>query len=374
MKFLSPLLFLLIISCADTEEPADTTTDEELPQTKEEAALLTNEGKGDFSLDICKKFKWYDDGNCDWFCPARDGDCNADPLGPDPIGQKTKFPIILAHGFMGSPTNFWAFLGVKEALEADGNIVIAAEVPPFHSSQVRGGHLGDAVDEVLTTTGATKVNIIAHSMGGLDARFLASPGGLDFGDKIASITTISSPHQGAKIADVGLKLTPQIADKALDALLGLVGRSFSNNAEEASFRESLASIAVSKMGEFNENTPDHSSVFYQSWAGISSVTGIANRKASDHCDKKMLLNEGTYDHADPLLWATLPFAAEGTKSLPNDGLVSVQSAKWGEFKGCIPADHLDEVGQISDESDLDTGFDHIRFYRNLADDLAQRGF
>ena len=366
---------MLALGCVDESEPEPTNENvEELPTTKEEAALLTNEGKGDFSLDICKKFDWYEDGNCDWFCPARDSDCNADPLGPDPVGEKTKHPIILAHGFMGSPTNFWAFLGVKNALEADGHLVFEAEVPPFHSSIVRAAHLKTSVNEVLNTTGATKVNIIAHSMGGLDARYLASPGGLNLGDKIASITTISTPHQGTKIADVGLKLLPGFADKALDGLLVLVGRTFSNEGEEASFRASLESIAISKMTEFNENTFDHEDVFYQSWAGISSVTGIANRKASDHCEGKLLLNEGTYDHADALLWVTTPFASEGTKSLPNDGLVSVQSAKWGEFKGCIPADHLDEVGQISDDADLDTGFDHIRFYRNLADDLSTRGF
>ena len=31
---------------------------------------------------------------------------------------------------------------------------------------------------------------------------------------------------------------------------------------------------------------------------------------------------------------------------PNDGLVTVTSATWGTFLGCIPADHLDEVGQL----------------------------
>jgi triacylglycerol lipase len=45
------------------------------------------------------------------------------------------------------------------------------------------------------------------------------------------------------------------------------------------------------------------------------------------------------------------------------------------FRGCIPADHLDEVGQPRrDVPDVRTGFDHLRFYRNVAYELASRGF
>jgi triacylglycerol lipase len=56
-------------------------------------------------------------------------------------------------------------------------------------------------------------------------------------------------------------------------------------------------------------------------------------------------------------------------------MATVESAMWGTFRGCIPADHLDEVGQIRhDAPDAVTGFDHVQFYRDLAHDLAQRGF
>lgn len=51
--------------------------------------------------------------------------------------------------------------------------------------------------------------------------------------------------------------------------------------------------------------------------------------------------------------------------------MTVTSARWGRFRGCIPADHLDEVGQVSnDRSDNRTGFDHLRFFRDLAYELA----
>jgi triacylglycerol lipase len=79
-----------------------------------------------------------------------------------------------------------------------------------------------------------------------------------------------------------------------------------------------------------------------------------------------------------LLVATAPFVArlvDRGQLLPNDGMVTVESAKLGHFRGCIPSDHFDEVGQIRHVArDSRTGFDHIRFYRNLAFDLTAMGF
>jgi triacylglycerol lipase len=55
-------------------------------------------------------------------------------------------------------------------------------------------------------------------------------------------------------------------------------------------------------------------------------------------------------------------------------MVSVESAKWGSFRGCIPADHYDVIGQIGHFTrDVRTGFDPIDFYRWVASDLAEQG-
>jgi triacylglycerol lipase len=53
-------------------------------------------------------------------------------------------------------------------------------------------------------------------------------------------------------------------------------------------------------------------------------------------------------------------------SFPNDGLVRVADAQHGEFLGCIPADHLDEIGQLlGDDPGFANDFDHLVFYREL---------
>ncbi len=374
MRWFPIFFLLLLVACGDDapqNEPADQEP-EDLPESKLDAADQTNQGKGDFSLDICKARNWYNDGECDWFCPKRDEDCNADPLGPDPQGDPAQYPIVLAHGFMGSPTSIWAFLNVKEALEADGHIVYEGEVPPFHSPQVRAEQLAPTVDRALAESGADKVNIIAHSMGGVDSRYLISTMG--YGDRVASLTTISSPHRGTNIADATLSLTPSIADKALDALLEAIGTKFSNAGDEADLRASLGGISEENMPQFNIDNPNDERVFYQSWAGLSSISGFRNSRASDRCDGMMMLHPGTYDHMNPLLWLVAPVVAGVTSPEPNDGMANVESAKWGQFNGCIPGDHFDEVGQLDGEPDPDTGFDHIRFYRNVAYGLAERGF
>ena len=366
---------VVLVACGPADEPApveeEEPVEEELPESKVQAAELTNEGKGDFSLDICEHYDWYDDGECDWFCVRRDADCNADPLFPDPQGDATRYPIVLAHGFMGSPTNFWAFLNVADALAEDGHDVYEGEVPPFHSVAVRAQTLSGQVDRVLEETGSDKVNIIAHSMGGVDSRYLIST--LGYGDRVASLTTISSPHRGTGIADAVLAVQPGFADDAVDALVRAIGMTFSNEGEEADLRASLSSISEENMPIFNEENPDDERVYYQSWAGVSAVTGFRNSETDEACQGKVTIHDGTYDHMDGLLWAVVPFVA-GVSVVPNDGMATAESAIWGDFQGCIPADHLDEVGQLSGEPDLDTGFDHIDFYRTIAFGLAERGF
>lgn len=346
--------------------------DSEVPETKEEAADATNQGKADWGFDICERNSWYGDHACDWFCPRHDIDCDLDPLGPEPSGQPARYPIVLAHGFMGSDTNFWSFYRLSDALEGDGHTVVEAQVPPFHSVRVRAQALAEQVDEVLEQTGAAKVNLIAHSMGGLDSRYLVST--LGYSDRVASVATISTPHRGSRIADVYLNLMPEAADEAVDALARLAGGSFSEVADEADVRAAMEDIAEANADEFNRQNPDADGVHYFSFAGVSSVVGVRADGISEACDQKVMMHEGTMDHMNSLLWGSAALVA-GTSLTLNDGMVTIDSAKWGDFYGCIPADHLDQVGQINhDDIDRHTGFDHIRFYRNLAYELQSLGF
>lgn len=367
---------LLLTACGPTEKSGggeEDDTGDSVPTSKTKAADRVNKGKADWSVDICDRNSWYGDKACDWFCPEDDPDCAVDPLGSDPSGDPTSHPIVLHHGFMGADSGLWAYNGVKSALEGDGHRVLQTEVPPFHSVETRAKSLRGQIDEFLKNNGAQRVNIVAHSMGGLDARYLVSS--LDYADKVASVTTISSPHGGTLIADAYLGIVPGFADKAVDAVSELAGRTFSNVADNPDIRAAMEDLAVDNSEAFDTENPNVDGVYYQSWAGVSSVEGVRVDGVESACDGKLLMHDGTIDHMDSLLWAAAAVTANGTDLELNDGMATVESAKWGNFQGCIPADHLDQVGQIGDEGpDENTGFDHIRFYRNLAYRLAARGF
>lgn len=380
-RWLVPLTLALVCACA--EQQVDDQSSEQPPQgvpsSKEAAAEETQSGKADWSLDPCDWWGWYSDGHCDWFCPQRDADCDQPVLFADPTGSPTIHPIVLAHGFDASPedalTNRWAFFRVKETLEADGHRVCEDAVPPYESAEVRAGYLRDNIVQCLELMQADKVNIVAHSMGGLDARHAISSMGLS--EMVASLTTISTAHRGTRVADVALKAVPGLIEPVVDALAGLWGRTYSDLSEDSHVKAALTSLAEANAPTFNAANPDAEGVYYQSWAGVSSALGLKHdpERLAETCDHKVHLNEGTADHMNLTLKLMAPITGHGIEQRLNDGMVTVESAKWGTFRGCIPADHMDEVGQYHhEEPDRNTGFDHLLFYRALAYDLAGRGF
>ncbi len=321
------------------------------------------------------------------FCRFWDpfGWCNEPvaPLGPAPQGSPTQYPIILAHGFNTSTTNFWRFNGVDVALRADGHEVVLGSVPPFDTPAVRASYLAEQVDTLLADTGADKVNLVCFSQGGLDCRYLVSPAGLGYADRVASVTTISSPHRGTYVADATVALLPD-ADSASGSLVDLLfrwyGSTFSQLAGDSHFVAAMESMSEAAMLDFNDVIVDDDSVYYQSWAGFSYVGGFPNPRDTiyDVCrdDSGVLrMLSDARDIMDPLLAGGAIFVAHGSELRPNDGVATVEGAHWGRFRGCIPADHLDQVGQINDRRpDRRTGFDWIRFYRNIAYELAAMGY
>ena len=330
-------------------------------------------GKDDSFL--CAALLWDPLGWCD---------DTPEPLGPEPAGEPTRYPIILAHGFNTSTTNFWRFNDVDVALIEDGHDVVLGSVPPFDTPQVRAEFLARQVDELLESSGSEKVNMVCFSMGGIDCRYLVSPDGLGYGEKVASVTTISSPHRGTYVADVAVGFLPDEDEAdAIDAIATLYGSTFSDVADDSHIVAALASMSERGMVEFNATIADDPAVMYQSWAGVSSVAGLPNPRRNaetDACtdengDVLLMRHEGTVDRMDALLVGAAAFVAHGTELRPNDGVATVESSKWGRFRGCYPGDHLDAAGQINDDGpDPRTGFDYLRFYRNLAFDLAAQGY
>ncbi|MEZ4743479.1 MAG: alpha/beta hydrolase [Bdellovibrionota bacterium] len=243
--------------------------------------------------------------------------------------------------------SFGYFYRVRRALENDGYRVYASKVDPFNTVAIRAGQLDQFIESVLAKTGADKVHIIAHSMGGLDARYVISQ--LKKESSIASLSMIGTPNYGTLIADKVLEELDSRKYHCLLILQKLVGIGESRFMQKV--REVARDLSVGWIkNRFNPAVRDSDQVFYQSWAGISSpfIGGSEDWMLPVLQPLSLLLQSWTGD---------------------NDGLVSVASQKWGKFNGTIPADHLDEVGQPFGGSSYT--FHHIKFYRHIASTLRK---
>jgi len=365
MNVRGSLLALVVISGCTTEDDS--------PEfDKAQAAQEAEAGKED-GIDWCSIAGWYGDGVCDRFCRSLDSDCPV--LGSEPAGSATRYPIVLHHGLAGGRDWILTYSGIREALVADDHVVFQEQVPPFASVEARGEVLRQTIDRVLLTTGAEKVNIIAHAMGGLDARYVIST--LGYGDRVASLTTMSTPHRGAALADLALSLNP--GDPLLNAFARLIGAAVSDVGQNPDLRGALEAMAEKNAARFNAQNVDDARVYYQSWSGVASLLGRgADRERAavkSVCEGKLSILPGTFDKMRLEFAPFTSIVGHGSAGDPHDGMVTVASAKWGNFLGCVPADHSDEIGRMTTgRPNPSTSFDPQRFWRQVAFDLTARGF
>lgn len=287
-------------------------------------------------------------------------------------------PIVLAHGFAGFETLAGTeyFGGVAERLRADGEAhVVAPAVDPFNRSEVRGRQLIAHIEQVVRETGARKVNIIAHSQGGLDARFAAH----ERPDLVASVFTVSTPHRGSKAFDFTHPLLAlPFGGIALDALTKLVGAPlYDAIGNETSVADALEQATPEGVAAFNRTYTDAPGVRYFSVAGRTSGSFGGAACAANDAPPFVVRWASTVDTTSPAI-VPLELIVGGFARTPNDGLVTVASAKWGTFLGCIPADHADEVGLYTDpfvpgRAGLGNGWNHLDFYSDVARFLRARG-
>ena len=308
-----------------------------------------------------------------------DDDGVAAPLGPP-------YPVIFVHGFSGWDDVLGGvgyFYGVVDDYRAVGVDVTAPALPPYNGSDARAAVLARVVDDALARTHRRKVHLIAHSQGGVDSRVLLTD--LGYADRVASLTTISTPHRGTAVADVA-EVAPNgalnPAGQLLAWLLGALGNDPPDEAAwlagtdvDATYDPDLAAavdaLRPTTMESFNVAHPDPPGV------RIFSVAGVSNLLSTDQpeCNDGVWGRSDDRDVVDPFFAASGAFLSntDGGNPLdptPNDGLVTVASARWGLFLGCIPADHADEIGQVADGGPaLVSGFDHHAFYARLLDQI-----
>ncbi len=317
---------------------------------------------------------YYTDGD-DAPSEVQDNATRQEPGRQEEGAKASRYPVLLYHGFSGwkqiEVLNLEYFYKVHQTLADDGeSSVFEPQVAPYQSNAHRAQQLATQVDAVLRTTSASKVNIVAHSQGGLDARYLIST--LGYGDRVASLTTISTPHRGTVLADIILGRVPSAVDQVANALANLLGRVLGDFDGDANLRAVLADLSEARSAEFNAQNVNDPRVAYYSFAGRSS-----GASGETECAGSWYPNIPSYvDSINPIMEVTSSWLSRlGEARGANDGMITVRSSRWGIFLGCVAADHWDEVGQLKKTAeDPGSGFDHKRFYLNLVRFLRSKGF
>ena len=263
---------------------------------------------------------------------------------------KTKYPILLVHGVFFRDFRYVNYWGrIPKELQRNGATVYYGQQQSAAAVEDSGRELADRIRQILAETGCEKVNIIAHSKGGLDSRAAIAHAGC--APCVASLTTINTPHRGCIFAEYLLEKIPAAARQKIadtyNAALKRLGD------ERPDFLAAVTDLTASACEKRNAVAPDAPGVFYQS---VMSYC----RKAQ-HGKFPLNMTYPIVKHFDGL----------------NDGLVAVDSAKWGDqFTLLEPRGHRGiSHGDVVDlNRENIPGFDVREFYVSLVADLKNRGF
>jgi triacylglycerol lipase len=226
-------------------------------------------------------------------------------------------PIVLVPGLLGFDrvtvgpyTVARYFPGIEETLAEAGYRVGTAKPSLTAGVAHRAAQLRDYVNERFP---GEAVHVVAHSMGGLDARYMISCLGMD--RRVRSLTTIGTPHRGSTFADWAIGRFSRLIKPILDFL----------RIPTEGFRD----LMTESCARFNERVPDAPDLVYHSVAGRCEQTYLA-----------------------PFWW---PAARVVRDEGPNDGVVSVRSATYGQTCEIWDGDHMHLVNRPNPRA---TGWGH----------------
>ncbi|MBE7065254.1 MAG: alpha/beta fold hydrolase [Ruminococcaceae bacterium] len=231
-----------------------------------------------------------------------------------------KYPVLFVHGMGYRDYKLISYWGrIPRVFEEKGVPVYYGYQDSNADIETNGLHIANRIDEIIKETGAEKLNIIAHSKGGLDCRYAISA--LGKGDRIASLTTISTPHNGSKTVDLLMKFPKflvKFAGFCTDCVFRVLGDKKPN-----SYRVFQA-FTTKEAKIFNEKYVNDENVYYQSYAFVMK-------------------------NAFSDIFMCIPNIAVSIIEGKNDGLLTPDAAKWGDFKGIYTGtgrrgiSHCDEV-------------------------------
>ncbi len=262
----------------------------------------------------------------------------------------TKYPILLVHGVFFRDFRFFNYWGrIPYALKRNGAVIYYGSQQSAASVADCGRELAERIRDIVQETGCEKVNIVAHSKGGLDSRCAISAcGAAPF---VASLTTINTPHRGCIFADYLLDKIPARVQNSVARKYNAALKRCGDASPD--FLAAVQDLTASACERRDSELPCHPDVYYQS---VGSRMNCAS-------GGRFPLNM-----AYPLVRHF-----DGA----NDGLVSVDSAPFGAHFILLSTEKGRGISH-GDMIDLNRenipGFDVREFYVNLVAGLKEKGF
>lgn len=263
---------------------------------------------------------------------------------------RTKYPLLLVHGVFFRDYRYLNYWGrIPRELEENGALVFYGNHQSAASVMESAKELSVRIRQIVEETECEKVNIIAHSKGGLDCRYAVSMLGMD--SYVASLTTINTPHRGCEFADYLLcKISQRRQEAVAHTYNGALRRFGDANPD---FLAAVYDLTASACRQRNEMVQDVPGVYYQ------SVGSKLNRASGGRFPLNFTYQLVRY--------------FDGR----NDGLVGEQSFPWGENYRFLTTEGKRGISH-GDMIDLNRenfeGFDAREFYVQLVHGLKERGF
>ena len=261
-----------------------------------------------------------------------------------------KYPVLLVHGagfwdkVLGC-INYWG--RIPKVFTRHGIDVYYGGTDAWGTIENNAEKIKTKIEKILQEKKTEKVNIIAHSRGGLEARYLIST--MNMENAIASLTTVSTPHHGVRAMNIAVK-TPNGLYRFISFFVNSWFRILGD--KNPDFFTSSRQLSQKYCIGFNNDNPDKKEVYYQSYAAMLK-----------------------YFISDPVFLILAPFIT--ITDGDNYGLCPVESAKWGDYKGVITTKGffgISHCGILDFYRIKYKGVDIPELYLNMARGLSERGF
>lgn len=229
--------------------------------------------------------------------------------------------IVLVHGILGFDdtsglanglVKYWG--GMDQYLRSQGAKVATPGSSAMNDLPTRAQQVKTYLNTWMPANGCTKVHLMGHSQGGLVSRYLVK--NLGYASKVATVTTINAVHKGSPVADFVLGIIPSWLEPFANTVLSTFAKLIYRDGRPQDAIAMGKSLTVSYLTTFNQTTTNVSTIKYYSYGSQMAW--------ADPIQHPLMAP------THPATWAGGLYYGLGGA---NDGIVPLNSQKWGTWKG-----------------------------------------